>query len=435
MESSEYVTQKAKLLAWGIFLIFFIDNGTLGLLPKSAYFLYRNVRISDLLLYGITVYSLFCVKEYFELYTSRMLILIKLILVYLFGQFIVSVILYEQNFIEYFFRLKGIWTSLLIFPFLLLLKRGGLGYLAKIILPVAIVSNILYILSALTGVAFMPDIGIDKQELPGGLKVYRVFGGTFFGEFFFLYFIYKWITDKFHLWQLPLVLLFATPHILAFGRAAWVLLSFIIISIFIWNIYKTRKFKVFLRQAFILGIVLAAVVYAFIKYVPESDYFAEALEARVIQGHEDYRYKTGTYGSRIQNMEALIRLWYQSNIMFGVGMHPMWVIRAQTVEESIYTWGFSDIRWAGILAAYGLTGFLLAVIFQLYYGILSFRALIKANKKNTITFFILVTFCTFFFDTVINYSYKLFTLTLWGLSQVTAFYIAVLIYHYHYPEK
>jgi hypothetical protein len=45
-------------------------------------------------------------------------------------------------------------------------------------------------MSAVTGIAFLPDIGIAEQNLPGGLKVFRVYGGTFYGELFFLGFIY-----------------------------------------------------------------------------------------------------------------------------------------------------------------------------------------------------------------------------------------------------
>src|SRR5207253_2042387 len=122
---------------------------------------------------------------------------------------------------EYAFRLKGLWSSFLVFPFLLLYKRNGLGFFIKILFPVAIISNVLYILTALTGIAFLPDITIISQRLPGEIVVYRVYGGTFFGEMFFLGFVYMWITRKFRFWQLFLVLLFLLPHILAFGRAAW----------------------------------------------------------------------------------------------------------------------------------------------------------------------------------------------------------------------
>lgn len=37
LEEKNYLTLNAKLLAWGIFLIFFIENGTLGLIPKQFY--------------------------------------------------------------------------------------------------------------------------------------------------------------------------------------------------------------------------------------------------------------------------------------------------------------------------------------------------------------------------------------------------------------
>src|SRR5205085_3597970 len=66
-----------KLLAWGIFLIFFIESGTLGLIPRQFYFVYRNIRISDLLIYSLTAYSLFNTKEFAQLYRSNTAIIFK----------------------------------------------------------------------------------------------------------------------------------------------------------------------------------------------------------------------------------------------------------------------------------------------------------------------------------------------------------------------
>lgn len=434
MESKNILPLNAKLLAWGIFLVFFIENGTLGLIPKNLYFLYRNIRISDFLMYGLTIYSLFNAKEYIGLYRSKTMILAKIILLYLCAQFIISTISYQQNVFEYFFRLKGIWTSMMIFPFLLLLQRKGLPYLVKLILPVAIVSNILYILTAVTGIALMPDIGVEKANIPGGFKVYRVFGGTFFGEMFFLAFIFQWLTDRFKLWQLPLALLFITPHILAFGRSAWVYFLFSILSIVIWNFMKNREFKIILRQGIVLVILIISSVYVFTKFVPQADYLTDAIEARITQGQEDYEHKGGTYGTRLANIDALIGLWQSSNILIGIGMHPMWVIRAETEEENIYSWGFSDVRWASVLAAYGLIGFLLAVIFQLYYGYLSTKILIDTKSKGILAFFTLMMLSTLAFDTFINYSYKLISITLWGFSAQLSFYIAVITYMWHNPD-
>lgn len=428
LESRNILPANARMLAWGIFLIFFIENGTLGLIPKSYYFIYRNMRISDFLIYGLTIYSLLKTNEFAELYRNKTLIFVKIVFLYLFAQFIISTILYQQDFIEYFFRLKGIWSSLLIFPYLLLLKRKALPYLIKIMLPVTIVANILYILSALTGVALMPDIGVEKANIPGGFKVFRVFGGTFFGEFFFLAFVFQWITDKFKLWQLPLVVLFVTPHILAFGRSAWASFSFSILLMFIWNFMKNREFKLVLRQIILLVSLVLVTVYVFMRFIPQSDYLSDAISARITQGQDDVEYKTGTFGTRLANIDALLGLWQNSNIFFGIGMHPMWVIRAETVEENIYAWGFSDVRWASVLAAYGLTGFILAIIFQILYGFYAGKVLINTKSKSILTFFSLMMLSNLMFDTFINYSYNLVSMGLWGFSTVICFYIAVIVY-------
>lgn len=424
----------AKMLAWGIFLFFFIENGTLGILPKQFYFVYRNMRISDFLLYGMAIYSLFKTKEFPELYKSRAMIIPKLILGYLGVQFIVSAILYEYNIVELFFRLKGTWMCFLVFPFLLLLKRKGLGYLIKLMLPVTIVSNVLYILSALTGVAFMPDIGISEQSLPGGLKVFRVFGGTFFGEFFFLGFVYYWITKKFKVYQLFLAILFIVPHILAFGRAAWINFALTIVVMLLWYSMRKREFRLAFRQIVLVVIFGIALVYAFTKLVPQSDYLLDAIEARVMQGQDDFKYKEGTIGSRLANIGALLDLWQNSNIFFGIGMHPMWVIKATTVEENIYAWGFSDIGWASVLAAYGIVGFAMAVVFQIYYFINAIRLVKISPYADLLVFFVLVFLSRLFFDSVINYSYKGLTVGLWGFG-ASSFFIAALIYKYEHPHE
>ncbi len=123
---------KARILAVGIFLYYFIENGTMGLVPQKFYLVYRSIRISDLLLYGMVIYALFCWKEYKELFKSKAFLIAKIFLLYLLFEFVVSFIRYGFNPLEYFFRLKGIWTSFLVFPYMLLIKRNGFSFLIKL---------------------------------------------------------------------------------------------------------------------------------------------------------------------------------------------------------------------------------------------------------------------------------------------------------------
>jgi hypothetical protein len=429
------IPQHTKLLAWGIFLIFFVENGTLGLLPRQVYFVYRNMRISDFLIYGLTIYSLYNSKEYLEYLRCSAMLIIKILLIYFLFQFVISTILYGYSPVEYFFRLKGLWSSFLVFPYLLLLKRGGFPYLIKLIFPVAIVSNILYIMSSLTGIAFLPDIGIEKQSLPGGMEVYRVYGGTFLGEYFFLGFLYNWVTNKFRLYQLGLVILFVIPHILAFGRSAWAYFFFTIVLMFIWYNLKKKEFRIFLRQGILITLFLISLIYAFNKFIPESEYFGEALSARFLQGQEDIKYSKGTFGSRMANINMLIDLWMDSNILFGIGMHPLWVIRPETEQEVFYAWGFSDVRWASVLTAYGLVGFLLALIFQGQYIVLTWKLLKNVSNADIYSFFLLMAFSHFTFDTFINYSYYFVTVGLWGFSMFISFYVALITFEYVKYQK
>ena len=392
--------RNAKFLAWSIFLILFIENGTLGLIPKQFYFVFRNIRLSDFIMYAVIIYSLFYIKEYTELYYSRSLLIMKFLLLYLIIVFIGSTIVYNYNPIELFFRLKHVWASFLIFPFLILFKRNALQYLIRIIFPFAVISNILYILTSLSGVALLPDVTVVKQTLPGGFQIYRVFGGTFYGDMFFLGYIFFWITNKFKPYQLLIVVLFVLPHILAFGRGAWIFFIFVICMMFLWNILKKKNFKVFLRQLAIVLILLIAIFYILNKFIPESENITEALGSRMEQGKTDYQYKEGTYGTRSLNVEALVNLWLNSNVLFGIGMHPMWVISPVTEEERIYYWGFSDLKGVGVLAAYGLIGFLLYAISQLYYGFISFKILKYTQGKDLFIMFIILTLSSIIFATL-----------------------------------
>ena len=434
LQRSNFLTQNAKILAWGLFLFFFIENGTLGLVPRQFYFVYRNMRISDFLLYGLTLYSFYNIKEFLPLYKSKAFLLPKLLLTYFIFQFIFSFLKYDYNLFEFFFRLKGLWMCFLVFPFLLLLKRNGLGYLIKLMLPVAVVSNILYIMSAVTGTAFLPDIGIAEQSLPGGLKVFRVYGGTFYGELFFLGFIYTWMTKKFRVYQLFLAVLFIVPHILAFGRSAWIYFSFTVVVMLVWYALKQKEFRAVLRQIIIVVILGTGLIYGFVKFVPQSDYLISAIDARVSQGQEDLKYKEGTYGSRLANIAAMLTYWESNNIFIGIGMHPLWVVSPVTAEESIYAWGFSDVGWASVLVAYGLVGFILAILFQVYYFVTSIKIVKNTTKYDLLVFFILVFISKLFYDSVINYSYMGLTVGLWGFWS-TSISIAALVYKYENPDE
>ncbi|HMT10281.1 MAG TPA: O-antigen ligase family protein [Ignavibacteria bacterium] len=434
LQRSNFLTQNAKILAWGLFLFFFIENGTLGLVPRQFYFVYRNMRISDFLLYGLTLYSFYNIKEFLPLYKSKAFLLPKLLLTYFIFQFIFSFLKYDYNLFEFFFRLKGLWMCFLVFPFLLLLKRNGLGYLIKLMLPVAVVSNILYIMSAVTGTAFLPDIGIAEQSLPGGLKVFRVYGGTFYGELFFLGFIYTWMTKKFRVYQLFLAVLFIVPHILAFGRSAWIYFAFTVVVMLVWYALKQKEFRAVLRQIIIVVILGTGLIYGLVKFVPQSDYLISAIDARVSQGQEDLKYKEGTYGSRLANIAAMLTYWESNNIFIGIGMHPLWVVSPVTAEESIYAWGFSDVGWASVLVAYGLVGFILAILFQVYYFVTSIKIVKNTTKYDLLVFFILVFISKLFYDSVINYSYMGLTVGLWGFWS-TSISIAALVYKYENPDE
>jgi hypothetical protein len=112
-------------------------------------------------------------------------------------------------------------------------------------------------------------------------------------------------------------------------------------------------------------------------------------------------------------------------------MHPLWVVKAETVEENIYAWGFSDVGWAGVLAAYGLIGFLLCLYFQTSFMYFGLKILKRTKQYDLYTFFVLIFFSKLFFDCVINYSYAFFTSGLWGFG-TSVFFIAALAYKYEH---
>jgi hypothetical protein len=436
MRETLIINLRTRFLAIAIFLFYFIENGTLGLLPQKFYMVYRNIRISDLILYGIIIYSFFNIREYKHLFKSKAFLITKIILAYYLFEFAVSAIRYGFNPIEYFFRLKGLWTSFLIFAYMLLLVRNGLNFFIKIVFPIAVISNLLYVLSALTGIPFLPDVSIHKQVLPGDIEVFRVFGGTFFGEFFYLGFVYFWITNKFKFWHIFLVILFIVPHILAFGRTAWVSFAFTIVLMIAFNLLKKKNFKILFKQAFVLIFMTVCLTVAFIKFIPESDYYIDALHARIFQGQEDLKYDEGTYGTRVITQNAaLLNLWSESDIFLGIGMHPMWVVKPESREETIYYGAFCDVVWPSVLAAYGLIGFILCCILQLYYIRLCFRILKRAPTENIYTLLIMLLFAKLIFDSVFTYSFVLVSTGLWGFFFTMNVFIPVLIYTYEDQRK
>lgn len=427
---------RARVLAICLFLYYFVENGTMGLVPAKFYLVYRSVRISDLLLYGMVIYSFIQYREYKDLFKSKPFLIAKIFLLYLLFEFAVSYVRYSFNPLEYFFRLKGIWTSFLVFPYLLLMKRGGLPFLIKIIFPVAVISNTLYIITALTGIPFLPDVSIIKQRLPGDIEVYRVFGGTFFGELFFLGIVYYWITKRFKFWQMGLVILFIIPHVLAFGRLAWVGFVFTILVMIVINSMNKRNYHILLRQAVLLVIMGISVSYAFIKFIPESDFYLDALNARIFQGQEDVKYDEGTYGTRvIMQNNALIYLWMNSDVFLGVGFHPMWVLGPDSREEAIIYGAFCDVSWPSVLAAYGAIGFLITLVIQFYYMYLSFKIIRYSPQVNLYTFMILLLFTKLVFDSTIGFSYVFVSTGLWGFFTGLNIYVPVLVYVFEDYKK
>lgn len=422
---------RARALALAIFFYHFFENGTLGILPEKMYYVYRGIRISDIIQYGLIVYSLLCISEYRDYVKSKSFIIIKLLLLYFVLEFIISYFRYHFNFIEFLFRLKGLWSSFLIFPYLLLFRRGGLTFLIKIIFPVACISNILYLITAITGVALLPDVSIIKQRLPGDIEVFRVYGGTFFGEYFFLGFIYYWITQKFKVYQVAFAILFILPHILAFGRGAWVFFVICILLMLLLNSLRKREFRILIRQTVIIVIMAISLMFAFIKFIPESDFYVDALNARIFEAQDDIQHKEGTYGTRVlmQN-SALVNLWLNDNLLIGVGMHPMWVYRPESFEEQVYYSAFSDVSWPSVLAAYGLIGFALSAFFQLFFLYNSFRMLRRQEVSSMLNFLLTLIFSKMFFDTFINFSFGILSVGLWGMFGVMNFFTAVMVYAY-----
>jgi hypothetical protein len=130
----------------------------------------------------------------------------------------------------------------------------------------------------------------------------------------------------------------------------------------------------------------------------------------------------------------MLTYWESNNIFIGIGMHPLWVVSPVTAEESIYAWGFSDVGWASVLVAYGLVGFILAILFQVYYFVTSIKIVKNTTKYDLLVFFILVFISKLFYDSVINYSYMGLTVGLWGFWS-TSISIAALVYKYENPDE
>jgi hypothetical protein len=172
-------------------------------------------------------------------------------------------------------------------------------------------------------------------------------------------------------------------------------------------------------------------MYSFVKFLPDSDYLVHALETRIMQGRENVKYDEGTYGTRVVlDNDILINVWLQSNRFVGIGMHPMYVYRPESRrEEAIYS-ALSDVVWPGVLAVYGVIGFVLALFFQMYYIKTSFKLIKKSMYQDTLTCILIILMARMVFTTFITYSYLLTSIGIQGLGSVMSFLIAAVVYSY-----
>ena len=160
------------------------------------------------------------------------------------------------------------------------------------------------------------------------------------------------------------------------------------------------------------------------------------LSARLFQGQEDLKYSEGTYGVRVVTQNSsLINLWLNSDVFLGVGMHPMWVVGAETREESVYYSAFSDVVWPSVLAAYGLIGFSIAVLIQIYYFFLSFKILKRIREASIYVLFVTFLFSKLLFDSTVGFSFIFLSTGLWGFFISLNLYIPVLIYVYEQQRR
>jgi hypothetical protein len=225
------------------------------------------------------------------------------------------------------------------------------------------------------------------------------------------------------------MVLFIIPHILAFGRGAWVSFAFTIFIMVVLHSLRKRQFKVLFRQAVVLILMSGAVVFSFIQFIPESDYYIDAVKARLTQGQEDIKYSEGTYGTRIlmQN-NALTKLWSENDLFLGVGMHPMWWLNLKHGRTTCYG-AFCDVGWPAVLAAYGLIGMLFAVILQFYFIFISYKLIRKIPEGSISAFFLVVFLSKLLVDTLISFSISFVSTGLWGFFFIY-FYIAFVAYSY-----
>jgi hypothetical protein len=99
----------------------------------------------------------------------------------------------------------------------------------------------------------------------------------------------------------------------------WAAFAFTIFIMILLNTLHKRNFRILFKQAFVIIVLTLTVIISFVKFIPESDFYIDAIKARLRQGQDDVKYSEGTYGTRVitQN-SALIKLWRENDIILGV---------------------------------------------------------------------------------------------------------------------
>ena len=219
------------------------------------------------------------------------------------------------------------------------------------------------------------------------------------------------------------------PQILTFGRATWASIIFAVFAMIIFNIWKKKDIKVLFRQILIILVLLSTLVFCFLKFVPNSDFYVQAIGARLMQGRDEVKYDEGSFGERtVFDNEILLRLWSKSNLFFGIGMNPFWINNQESREERIIYIALCDVFWPGILAVYGMVGLAIALFFQFYYIKLSFKLIKNSKYANVLTFILITMFTKMTFDTFITYSYVFTSIGILGLGTVMSFMVAIAVF-------
>ena len=353
-----------------------------NILPSYFGHIEGILRIQEIGLFiGIVILFSYIISNKKSNLNNKVLFAYIFLLIYVFVEFIRTIIIWNQGFLLTFKVEKHLLYGIfMIITPLILINKSRLYTFLKILLSMSLMCAILYLYQAITKQNIF-SVKYIIQEI-GGFQFFRTFES--YPEiliFFSLGFIYyllsiktKWYKKEFCMGIIILISL--SILFLNVTRNSWAIFFISVVLLFFLSWRKRSFSNIFPKITLFLFLII--LIFTFVS----------PLQERLLEGSNDMENMGGTFGYRIELFKERINIIKDENLFFGVGLinvhndaydHYFKVGGIGSTNQVINT---GDNGFAGLICHLGLLGFIIYLAFILISIIYIYNIFKKVNSLN-----------------------------------------------------